>query len=236
MNQLPTGKMLPLRGGVGRSLVVLTVMIAIAGCRSEENKRIEAVPTPKAAAAPSAPSVDQLEAAVAANPLKEAYFGETHVHTSYSLDAYIGGARITPDEAYRFAKGQEVTVNGQKHNIGRPLDFVAVSDHAEFIGEMYSTQVPGAKGGDNPMLNELRNLKSVDEQRAWFVKYVVSNMRGATPPAVLRRARDHAQRLAGRDPQGGPRPLPAGALHDARWVRVDGGAAGREHASQRPLS
>jgi Protein of unknown function (DUF3604) len=210
MNQLPTGKMLPLRGGVGRSLVVLTVMIAIAGCRSEENKRIEAVPTPKAAAAPSAPSVDQLEAAVAANPLKEAYFGETHVHTSYSLDAYIGGARITPDEAYRFAKGQEVTVNGQKHNIGRPLDFVAVSDHAEFIGEMYSTQVPGAKGGDNPMLNELRNLKSVEEQRAWFVKYVVSNMRGATPghppfyagpettrsawqDVILKAARDHYQ-------------------------------------------
>jgi hypothetical protein len=185
-------------------------MIAIAGCRSEENKRIEAAPAPKAAAAPSAPSVDQLEAAVPANPQKEAYFGETHVHTSYSLDAYIGGARITPDEAYRFAKGQEVTVNGQKHSIGRPLDFVAVSDHAEFIGEMYSTQVPGAKGGDNPMLDELRNLKSVDEQRAWFVKYVVSNNRGDKPEhppfyagpettrsawqdVILKAARDHYQ-------------------------------------------
>ena len=115
----------------------------------------------------TAPSVEQLEAAVPENPLKDAYFGETHVHTSYSLDAYIGGARITPDEAYKFAQGQDVTVNGQRHNIGRPLDWVAVSDHAEFIGEMYSTQVPGAPGGDNPMLEELRNLKSVDEQRAW---------------------------------------------------------------------
>ena len=56
-----------------------------------------------------------------------------------------------------------------------------MSDHAEFIGEMYSTQVPGAKGGDNPMLEELRGLKSVDEQRAWFLKYVVSNNRGANP-------------------------------------------------------
>jgi hypothetical protein len=103
------------------------------------------------------------------------------VHTSYSLDAYIGGARLTPDDAYQFAQGKEVTVNGLKHSIGRPLDWVAVSDHAEFIGEMYSTQVPGAKGGDNPMLAELRNLKSVDEQRAWFVKYVVNNNRGANP-------------------------------------------------------
>ena len=166
-------------------------------------------PAPVAAAA-TAPTVEQLEAAVAENPLKDAYFGETHVHTSYSLDAYIGGARITPDEAYRFAKGQDVTVNGQKHNIGRPLDFVAVSDHAEFIGEMYSTQVPGAKGGDNPMLGELRNLKSVDEQRAWFMKYVVSNNRGDKPDhppfyagpettrsawqdVILKAARDHYQ-------------------------------------------
>ena len=75
-----------------------------------------------------------LEAAVPENPLKEAYFGETHVHTSFSLDAFIGGARITPDGAYRFAQGGDVVVNGQKHNIGRPLDWVAVSDHAEFIG------------------------------------------------------------------------------------------------------
>jgi hypothetical protein len=52
-----------------------------------------------------------------------------------------------------------------------------VSDHGEFIGEMYSTQVPGAKGGDNPMLEELHGLKNVDEQRAWFLKYVINNMR-----------------------------------------------------------
>ena len=137
--------------------------------------------TPATEQAAPAPTVEQLEAAVPENPLKDAYFGETHVHTSFSLDAYIGGARITPDEAYRFAQGQDVVVNGQKHNIGRPLDWVAVSDHAEFIGEMYSAQVPGAKGGDHPMLEELRNLETVDEQREWFLKYVINNMRGANP-------------------------------------------------------
>ena len=135
-----------------------------------------------AAAAPAAAqTVEQLEAAVPDNPLKEAYFGETHVHTSFSLDAFIGGARLTPDEAYRFAQGKDVTIQGQTHNIKKPLDWAAVSDHAEFIGEMYSAQVPGAKGGDNPMLEELRGLKNVDEQRAWFMKYVINNMRGANP-------------------------------------------------------
>ncbi len=160
--------------------IAFAVLFALVGCQRSDNQPAATVPADATASAP-APTVEQLEAAVAENPLKDAYFGETHVHTSYSLDAYIGGARITPDEAYKFAQGREVVVNGQKHNIGRPLDWVAVSDHAEFIGEMYSTQVPGAKGGDNPMLEELRNLKSVDEQRAWFVKYVVNNNRGDNP-------------------------------------------------------
>jgi hypothetical protein len=190
----------------------LAVVAVIGGCSRQQPTDSPKAEQPSAStsSATSAPSPEELEAAVPENPLKDAYFGETHVHTSFSLDAYIGGARITPDEAYRFAKGQDVTVNGQTHNIGRPLDFVAVSDHAEFIGEMYSTQVPGAKGGDNPMLNELRNLKSVDEQRAWFVKYVVSNNRGDNPThppfyagpettrsawqdVIVKAARDHYQ-------------------------------------------
>jgi hypothetical protein len=162
------------------ALVTAAVLVALAGCHGKDSPASGVASEPAVATA-APPSVEQIEAAVPENPLKEAYFGETHVHTSYSLDAYIGGARITPDEAYKFAQGADVVVNGQKHNIGRPLDWVAVSDHAEFIGEMYSTQVPGAKGGDNPMLEELRGLQSVDEQRAWFMKYVVNNMRGANP-------------------------------------------------------
>jgi hypothetical protein len=208
--------------------VALAAVIAVSGCGKQADITGSKPPSPApVAAAATAPTVEQLEATVAENPLKDAYFGETHVHTSYSLDAYIGGARITPDEAYRFAKGQDVTVNGQKHAIGRPLDFVAVSDHAEFIGEMYSTQVPGAKGGDNPMLGQLRNLKSVDEQRAWFVKYVVSNNRGDKPDhppfyagpettrsawqdVILKAARDHYQpgrftTLAGYEWTGSPK-------------------------------
>ncbi|MGL6224034.1 MAG: DUF3604 domain-containing protein [Steroidobacteraceae bacterium] len=163
--------------------VAMAVLAAIAGCSKGDTEKAAAPAAVTAATTASVPvpTVEQLEGAVTENPLKDAYFGETHVHTSFSLDAYIGGARITPDEAYRFAQGKDVVVNGQTHNIGRPLDWVAVSDHAEFIGEMYSAQVPGAKGGDHPMLEELRNLKTVDEQRAWFLKYVVNNMRGAKP-------------------------------------------------------
>jgi hypothetical protein len=193
---------------VSRALVC-ALLAATVGCGPEPEE--PKAPVAKAGTtAPEPPAVEELEAAAPENPLKEAYFGETHVHTSFSLDAFIGGARITPDEAYRFAKGQDVAVNGQKHNIGRPLDFVAVSDHAEFIGEMYSAQVTGAAGYDNPMLAELRGLKNIDEQRAWFVKYVISNMRGANPghppfyaglettksawqDVIIKAARDHYQ-------------------------------------------
>jgi hypothetical protein len=160
----------------------LATLVLVVGCRSQvDSDRAASPAAPPVAAAARAPTVEQLEAAVPENPMKDAYFGETHVHTSYSLDAYIGGARITPDGAYRFAKGEDVTVNGLRHSVGRPLDFVAVSDHAEFLGEMFSTQMPGATGSDNPMLEELRNLRAIDDQRAWFVKYVVSNNRGDTP-------------------------------------------------------
>ena len=121
------------------------------------------------------------EAAVRSNPLKEAYFGETHVHTAFSLDAYIGGARLTPADAYRFAKGERVSVNNVLRSIGRPLDFAAVSDHAEFLGEMLSAQVPGAPGHYQEALAELRGLKDIDQQRAWFLEYVVKNMRSGSP-------------------------------------------------------
>ncbi|MCV6597463.1 MAG: DUF3604 domain-containing protein, partial [Mangrovicoccus sp.] len=121
------------------------------------------------------------EAALPENPLKEAYFGETHVHTSYSLDAFVGGARLTPEQAYRFAKGETMLVNGMYRNIGRPLDFAAISDHAEFLGELYTTQNPDAEGYDQPVLEELRHLEGVETQLSWFGKYVRDNLRSAQP-------------------------------------------------------
>lgn len=111
-------------------------------------------------------------------PVKQAYFGELHLHTSYSLDAYIGGTRLTPDLAYRFAKGEAMTVNGKAHSIGRPLDFAMVSDHAEYLGEMHATQVSGTPGYDNKKLDELRGLDTYEEQEAWFLREVVANARG----------------------------------------------------------
>ena len=62
-------------------------------------------------------------------------FGDTHLHTSFSMDAGAFGARLGPRDAYRFAKGQEITASsGQPAKLSRPLDFLVVADHSDNMG------------------------------------------------------------------------------------------------------
>jgi hypothetical protein len=72
------------------------------------------------------------------NPDREAYFGQTHLHTSWSPDAYIFGNRLTgPAEAYQYAMGQPIKhPAGYEVKIRTPLDFQGVTDHAEYVGVM----------------------------------------------------------------------------------------------------
>jgi hypothetical protein len=63
------------------------------------------------------------------------YFGDTHLHTSYSADAGMAGAIVGPEEAYQFARGEEVKSNsGLPVKLSRPLDFLVIADHAENLG------------------------------------------------------------------------------------------------------
>jgi len=65
----------------------------------------------------------------------QVFFGDTHLHTSYSTDAGMAGNTLGPDEAYRFAKGEVVTPStGLPAQLARPLDFLVVADHAENLG------------------------------------------------------------------------------------------------------
>ncbi|OWK23266.1 hypothetical protein AJ87_35680 [Rhizobium yanglingense] len=62
-------------------------------------------------------------------------FGDTHLHTSFSMDAGAFGARLGPRDAYRFARGEEVTSStGQPAKLSRPLDFLVVADHSDNMG------------------------------------------------------------------------------------------------------
>ena len=63
------------------------------------------------------------------------YWGDTHLHTSFSMDAGAFGCRLGPRDAYRFAKGQEVIASsGQPARLARPLDFLVVADHSDGFG------------------------------------------------------------------------------------------------------
>lgn len=65
----------------------------------------------------------------------QVFFGDTHLHTSYSTDAGMFGTTIGPDEAYRFAKGETVTSStGVRARLLRPLDWLVIADHAENLG------------------------------------------------------------------------------------------------------
>lgn len=63
------------------------------------------------------------------------FFGDTHLHTSFSFDAGAFGARLTPRDAYRFARGEQITASsGQPAKLSRPLDFLVVADHSDNMG------------------------------------------------------------------------------------------------------
>jgi hypothetical protein len=82
---------------------------------------------------------------VKTNPLREAYYGDLHLHTSYSFDAYLMGTiSVTPGDAYRFAKGEVIQYLGQPVHRRQPLDFMAVTDHSESIGVFNELEDPNS--------------------------------------------------------------------------------------------
>jgi hypothetical protein len=88
------------------------------------------------------------------NPLRNPYFGDTHVHTSLSFDANVQGVQSTPRDAYRFARGAPLGIPPYDRSgealrtvrLERPLDFAVVTDHAELFGETRICQAPMLAG------------------------------------------------------------------------------------------
>ena len=87
----------------------------------------------------------------------QVYWGDTHLHTYLSGDAFSMGILVTPEEAYRFAKGETIrSTGGEEVRLRRPLDFLMVSDHAENMGAL-----PRLAAGDR------RFLESEDGRRSF---------------------------------------------------------------------
>ena len=87
------------------------------------------------------------------NPLKNVYFGEQHLHTVNSADAFAFGTRNTPDDAYEFCKGKAITksTSGEVIKRATPYDWCAVTDHAVYLGMMPLLLDPESALKDTPV-------------------------------------------------------------------------------------
>ena len=116
---------------------------------------------------------------------RQAYFGETHVHTSWSFDAYIFGNHLTgPADAYKYAKGEPI-----KHPLGydiqitTPLDWMGVTDHSEYAGVVRLSNDPSSPISKLPIAEKLIVKDPADIQRIYL--WLATSMIEAKPIADL---------------------------------------------------
>jgi hypothetical protein len=125
---------------------------------------------------------------------RNVYFGDTHLHTTYSPDAgMVGNFNLGPADAYRFARGEQVQANnGMQAKLVRPLDFLVVSDHSEYQGLM-----PVLRGGDPELLkNEVGKRwynwfkEGPEGQYKVFLEFAedLNNNKGRIPFAITARS------------------------------------------------
>jgi len=115
------------------------------------------------------------------------FWGDMHLHTANSADAFAYGARLDPDGALRFAKGEEVTSsNGLRAKLARPLDFLVIADHAEGLGMMYEIYSGNPALVSDPTLARWRDMMHAggsEAQRA--TREIVTAHANGTLPAIV---------------------------------------------------
>ena len=139
-----------------RVLILFLLLIGAVEFRAPSGARADALNAP-----------ERVQEACASNdPLRQPFFGDTHVHTTYSFDANSQDTRNSPRDAYRFAQGQGMGIQPyddegrplREIRLDRPLDFTAVTDHAEFLGEMSICTTPGTWSYWHPICFAHRNI------------------------------------------------------------------------------
>jgi hypothetical protein len=135
-----------------------TATVALAGFMFAQHgggvaRAAQAAPGPEASTPPAA-----LYRSAVPPEARRAFFGELHLHTTMSFDAWSFGTKVTPDQAYRFARGETVTVPAAQVQVEQglqtaadvparrawPLDFAAVTDHSEFLGALHQLDDPNS--------------------------------------------------------------------------------------------
>jgi len=128
-----------------------------------------------------------LLAAQQPNPERNAYFGETHLHTSWSLDAWLFGNRLTsPADAYKYFQGQTIKHPlGYDIHIDTPLDWAGVTDHSEYVGVIRLANDPTSPISKLPAAQPLILKNSSPEEVQRVFEYGVQVLMGGPPIAAL---------------------------------------------------
>lgn len=148
-----------------KGLLLAAAALALAGCSEEEEPSL----LDRLADRPDLPNSimeigdEVLTLRPAPNPERNAYFGDLHVHTAYSFDAYVFGTTATPRDAYRYAKGEAIVhPGGFDVQLKEPLDFYAVTDHAMFMGMVMEAADTSTPFSELAMTEGLHDINDPD--------------------------------------------------------------------------
>ncbi|HEX9666447.1 MAG TPA: DUF3604 domain-containing protein [Thermodesulfobacteriota bacterium] len=121
------------------------------------------------------------------NPERNAYFGETHVHTSWSLDAFSIGNTITnPGDAYKYFKGEPIKHPlGYEVKIDTPLDWAGVTDHSEYAGVVNLANEPGSAISKIPEAKPLILKARTKEEMERVALYAINTLVAGPPVKAL---------------------------------------------------
>ncbi|MFT6368394.1 MAG: hypothetical protein ACJARI_003857 [Bacteroidia bacterium] len=154
-----------------RLAILFLVLASLISCSKFEDASIQPAYDYRSAVQPQERHV------ISRNPQKNLFFGDLHIHTSLSTDAFVFGVRSLPEDVYTFAKGGTIEHGaGYPIRISRPLDFVAVTDHAEYMGQARQAglDIPTTQ---QPLRELLLKGSRFDITKAWLLStnYIRNN-------------------------------------------------------------
>ncbi|MEC9222275.1 MAG: DUF3604 domain-containing protein [Pseudomonadota bacterium] len=148
-----------------RSLIGLLLLSLVVTACSDNSTTSSEEPQLSSSSAPETTSVIPSSY----NTERNAYFGDLHVHTMYSFDAFIFGTTSSPDDAYEFAKGGTLThPAGFDMSLDTPLDFYGVSDHAFYLGVLRQMADPSTEISKHPAAAGMSTLGGSDDRGSKF--------------------------------------------------------------------
>jgi hypothetical protein len=111
------------------------------------------------------------------NPERNCYFGDLHLHTSLSCDAFLFGAKSLPENAYQYAMGEEQDYMGRKVKRNAPLDFLAVTEHSEYLGLIQALTDPNGLYKNTPYYKQFTdtNAKAVGLNFQLLARQIAQN-------------------------------------------------------------